>query len=407
MQPTYDVTIIGGGMVGASLACALSGQGLRIALVEAKPYATEPASYDDRTLALAYGSQRIFSTLGLWDSLVTTPILTIHISEVGQPSFVRLDHRSEGVPALGYVIAARLLASSLHERLSSLADIDVLAPAKLEKLSLHSQTVAVSLDHDGQLQEFETRLLVAADGVHSQVRQQLDIDVFERHYGQSAIIANISPEQAHQHIAYERFTSSGPLALLPLDKQRCALVYSIDDSQLEPMLGLSDADFMALVEQRFGGRLGRFLQIGKRSAFPLNMIKARQHNRHRVALIGNAAHTLHPIAGQGFNLGLRDVAALAEVIVDAQQAGTDIGDDAVLKRYADWRNSDQWRALAFTDGLARLFSNNLPPLRLARALGLSGLNLLPPAKHLLARHSMGLAGRLPRLARGLPLLETV
>lgn len=406
MRQIYDVAIIGGGMVGASLACALSGQGLRIGLVEARPYTTEPASYDDRTLALAYGSQRIFSTLGLWDSLSTTPILSIHISELGQPGFVRLNHRNEGVPALGYVVAARVLATTLHQRLSSLSDVDVLSPASLEKLSLHPQTVAVALDHDGQSLELETRLLVAADGIHSQVRQQLGIKIYQRQYDQSAIIANISPQLPHQHIAYERFTPDGPLALLPLDEQRCALVYSLANSELDATLGLSDADFMGLVEKRFGSRLGRFLQLGKRAAFPISMIKARQHSRHRVALIGNAAHTLHPIAGQGFNLGLRDVAALAEVIVDAKQAGIDLGDDTVLKRYADWRNADQWRALAFTDGLARVFSNNLPPLRFARTLSLSGLNLLPPVKHVLARQSMGLAGRLPRLARGLPLLQT-
>jgi 2-octaprenyl-6-methoxyphenol hydroxylase len=407
MNTDYDLLIIGGGLVGASLACAMSGQGLRIALVEAVPLTTaSQPGYDDRVLALAQGTHRIFQGLGMWQALeaTATPILNIHISDRGNPGVARLDCREEGVEALGYVLEARRIGAALAAGLQDQKGVDLLCPASLEAVEIQPDVARALVRLDGQTVLLTARLLVAADGANSRVRQQLGIDALRWDYGQTAVIANVSPALPHGNTAYERFTAAGPLALLPMSEGRCAVVCTVDRRDRDAVLALDDAAFLAHLQDRFGDRLGRFRRVGQRQDYPLFMVKSREHARHRVAVIGNAAHTLHPIAGQGFNVGIRDVAVLAEVIIDAWRAGDDPGQLAVLERYADWRRWDQRRAIAFTDGLARLFVNPLPPLRLARNLGLLAFDLCPPVKRLLARQTMGLDGRLPRLARGLPLL---
>jgi 2-octaprenyl-6-methoxyphenol hydroxylase len=402
----YEVLIIGGGMVGASLAYALAGQGMRIGLVEAMSLATAGhPSYDDRILALAYGTHRIFEGLGLWQALqsAATPILSIHVSDRGSPGFARLEHREQGVEALGYVVAARQIGAALATGLKDLEEVNLWCPASLEEVAIEADAARITLRLDGQTTRLSARLLVAADGAQSRVRQQLGIAAIRWDYGQSAVTANVTPALAHGNTAYERFTRSGPLALLPMSEGRCAVICTVANRDKDAVLALEDADFLAYLQERFGERLGRFRRVGRRQVYPLFMVKARESIRHRLAVIGNAAHTLHPIAGQGFNLGIRDVAVLAEVIADAWQKRRDVGEQAVLQRYADWRRWDQRRAIAFTDGLARLFANPLPPLRLVRNLGLLAFDLFPPAKRLLALQTMGLAGYQPRLARGLPL----
>ncbi|HXH01741.1 MAG TPA: 2-octaprenyl-6-methoxyphenyl hydroxylase [Candidatus Competibacteraceae bacterium] len=404
----YDLLIVGGGLVGASLAIALSGQGLRLALIEARPLSAG-AEDDERAIALAYGSRRIFDGLGLWPRLAphACSIRRIHISERGGPGVAWLEHRDAGVEALGYVIEARHLAAKLAQRLAELPDVELCCPARVETVSVTDAAATVVLEQDGRHRQLEARLLVAADGARSRVREQLGIPALHWDYGQSAVIANIVTELPHQHIAYERFTEDGPLALLPLGERRMAVVCTVAREQIEAVLALSDDGFLELVRTRFGERLGRFLDCGRRQTWPLALIKAREHDRPRLALIGNAAHTLHPIAGQGFNLGLRDAAALAEVVSEAQARRTDPGAAEALARYADWRRWDQRHTIAFTDVLTRLFGLPVPPLRIARNLGLIAFDLLPGAKHWLARRSMGLDGRLPRLAQGLPLLREV
>ena len=404
MSADYDLLIIGGGLVGASLACAVAGQGLRIGLVETWPFSvTTQPGYDDRSLALAYGTRRIFEGLGLWATIgvAATPILKIHISERGSPGFARIDHRQEGVEALGYVVEARLIGAALAAQLRTLEGIDLLCPASLEDVVIHSGTAHATVRLEDRAVQLTARLLVAADGAHSRVRQQLGIDTIRWNYGQNAVIANVTPEYCHRNVAYERFTGSGPLALLPMSQGRCAVVCTVDSADKDAILAFHDQAFLDYLQTCFGNRLGQFQRVGKRQAYPLFMVKSKEHARHRVAVVGNAAHTLHPVAAQGFNVGIRDVAVLAEVIVDAHQLGRDPGNRAVLKRYADWRRWDQRRAVMLTDGLARLFSN--PLLGPARSLGLLAFDLFPPAKHLLARQSMGLDVRLPLLARGLPL----
>lgn len=405
MNLDYDVLIIGGGMVGASLACAIAPQGLRVGLVEAKvpPTATHQADYDERSLALAYGTCRVFQGLGLWEMLRAraTPILTIHISERGKPGIARLDHREEGVDALGHVLAATDIGTVLGTRLAQLQGVHVLCPAQLDTVTIRPDAVHASLHLPDKTRSCTARLLVAADGARSRVCRQLGIDHIRWNYGQTAVVANVTPKVHHCNAAYERFTATGPLALLPMSQGRCAVVCTVDGNDAETVLSLDDTAFLAFLQTRFGDRLGAFVKTGRRQGYPLLMSRSREHIRHRLAVIGNAAHTLHPVAGQGFNVGMRDVAALAEVICDAQQVGQDVGDRTVLERYDAWRRWDQSHSLLFTDGLARLFTN--PWLGPVRNLGLMAFDLLPSAKHLLARQTMGLQGRLPRLARGLPL----
>lgn len=406
-QLDYDLLIIGGGLVGASLACALEGLKLRIGLVEAAPLTVSAhPGYDDRTLALAQGTRRIFQTLNLWDMLASTvtPIQRIHISERGGPAFAHLDSREEGVEALGYVAEARQVGAALLAKLPKLHGVELLCPAQLDTVVIEPEAACATIRlSDGQTVALRTRLLVAADGAQSRVREQLGVAALRWEYGQQAVIANVTPTLPHQNVAYERFTTDGPIALLPMSEQRCAVVCTVNEAEVAAVMALDDAGFIALLQTRFGDRLGPFQRTGRRQAYPLFLLKAREHARQRVAIIGNAAHTLHPIAGQGFNLGLRDVAALAEVVAEALRSGEDIGALTTLNRYANWRRWDQRQTMAFTDALNRLFANPLWPVRAARHLGLLAFDALPPLKHAFARQTMGLHGRLPKLARGLAL----
>jgi 2-octaprenyl-6-methoxyphenol hydroxylase len=406
MASDSDILIVGGGLVGASLACALGQAGLKVTLVEATPFKSgQRAGYDERSIALAQGSQRIFSAMGLWSDLAdkVCPIHTIHVSDRGRFGFTRLQREQEGVPALGYVASARVLGEALMRAIERLPGVQMLAPAQLTDFKISTSGVDATLQVDGREVGHTARLLVAADGVQSSVREQLGIATRQWEYGQTAVIANVTPQCAHRNVAYERFTDSGPMALLPLPEDHCALVWTLRSQQVEEIMALDDAQFLARLQQRFGYRLGRFTKAGRRSAFPLQLLRAKESVRPRLALIGNAVHTLHPVAGQGFNLGLRDVAALAEVVIDAQRDGGDIGDDRVLKRYADWRAADQRRVVAFTDSMVRIFSQSLPPVTLLRDAGMLALDLCPPAKRWFGRLTMGRTGRLPRLARGLKL----
>ncbi|MGB5763012.1 MAG: 2-octaprenyl-6-methoxyphenyl hydroxylase [Sedimenticolaceae bacterium] len=402
----YDLIIVGGGMVGASLAISLANRGLRMALVEAyEPGADSQPGYDDRAIALAYGTRRIFEAIGVWPSLagVAEPIRDIHVSDRGHFGLTRLAAADEGVPALGYVVTARELGHVLLRKMAEDGALEVIAPARVVSFSDQGGQVRVEVERDGLMSTLECRLLVAADGGNSAIREQLDVPVQRWHYGQSAVVTNITPAKPHRNVAYERFTDSGPVALLPMSEQRCAVVWTVRDEDLDSVLALDDAAFLAAFQQRFGYRLGRFQRVGRRAAYPLSLLRARESVRGRVAVIGNAAHTLHPIAGQGFNLGIRDVAALAEVVSDAFAAGADIGSADRLSTYESWRVAEQRNVALATDGLARLFSNPLGLVRLGRNLGLLAMELVPGAKHPLARAAMGLFGRQPRLARGVPL----
>jgi len=402
----YDLVISGGGLVGGSLACALRDTGLRVAVIEAvTPRADTHPSYDERVIALAWSSRRILTSLGLWPLVAggAEPIRAVHVSQRGGCGLTRIDHGDEGVEALGYVAPARLLGHALQTALADAPNLRFRAPARLVDFTVHPDGVELEVTAEEGVEHLRTRLLVAADGGDSLVRQRLDVAVRERDYGQDAVIATVTPDRPQPGVAYERFTDSGPLALLPMTEGRYSVVWTALAEQTEELLGLSDRDFLERLQARFGFRLGRFSRPSARHAYPLRLMLVSDPVAPRLALIGNAAHALHPVAGQGFNLGLRDVAALAEVLAAARASGEDIGAQSVLDAYRDWRSRDQAAVANLTDTLAWLFINPCPPLRAARGLGLLGVGLVPPLRHTLARRFMGLTGRQTRLARGLPL----
>ena len=406
MQTDFDILIIGGGLVGASLACALRESGLRLGLIEAVPLAASAQpSHDDRALALAYGSKRIFESMGCWRDIAphATAIEHIHISDRGRFGITRLSAVEARLPALGYVVPHRALGAALLKTMQASKNIDWLCPAEMQDIRLVPESASVTIRHNDLNKTITARLVIAADGAHSAVRAALGIEAERTEYRQSAIVTTVTTSEAHGNTAYERFTDTGPLALLPLHKNECAVVWSAKDSEVQTILGWSDAEFLEQLQDRFGDRLGAFTRLGKRAAWPLALTRVPEQVRERLALIGNAAHTVHPVAGQGFNLGLRDVASIAEILTDAGRAGEDIGSLAVLRRYADWRSRDNQITAGFTNGLIRIFSNNAFPLTFLRNAGLLAVDLMPGVKRGFVRVTSGLSGRLPRLARGLPL----
>jgi 2-octaprenyl-6-methoxyphenol hydroxylase len=401
-----DVLIAGGGLVGATLALALAGSRLRVVVVEpVPPEAPAQPSYDDRTTALAPSSQRVFAALGLWPELAgeAEPIREIHVSDRGRFGFVRMNAAEEHLEALGYVISNRRLGEVLPPRMAALENVELLCPASVESLAQEGEAVAVQLQVSGAPRTLRTRLLVAADGARSRTRELAGVEASVSDYEQVAVIANLTPELGHGGRAFERFTQDGPLALLPITGGRCALIWTVPQSQAEAVLALPDEDFLQAVQSRFGHRLGRLLKAGERSAYPLAMVNARRFVAERTVIIGNAAHSLHPVAGQGLNLAIRDVAVLAELLHAAVRSGGDPGSAALLEEYLRQRRGDYRRVAGFTDLLVRLFSNALPGLVQARNLGLLALDLFPAGKRSFLRQTMGRAGPLPRLARGLPL----
>jgi len=406
MAEEFDVLIIGGGMVGASLACALHHQPLRIAVVEAVPLsATSQPSFDDRVIALAYGSRRIFDGIGIWTSLKerATPIRNIHVSDRGRFGCARIDCRDEGVPALGYVLKNRDIGHALSGHIAGSTNISFFCPAQMQSLNVDDEGATVTIEINGRPLSLRTRLVIGADGGQSRVREVAGIGVQRREYGQTAVITNVDMEKHHNHVAYERFTDSGPLAFLPMEGHQCSVVWTILRENIEKLQALSDDEFRDRLQRRFGYRLGKIEQVGRRITFPLQLVRATESVRPRIALVGNAVHTLHPVAGQGFNLGLRDVAVMAEVIVDATRRHQDPGAEPILRRYSEQRRRDHRDAIFLTDSLVRLFSNSLMPVALARDAGMMAIEHIPFLKHFLARQTMGIKGRQPKLARGIPL----
>lgn len=399
-QTDYDLIIVGAGMAGASLALALKNQPLRVALIESRSLQSHAQpGFDDRAIALSHGSQRILQTMGLWPSLAATatPIEHIHVSDRGHFGTTRLSARKHHVPALGQVVTASHFGQVLNAALQAADNLDIFSPESVTDFETLTDQVQVSLQSG---QQISTRLLVAADGAQSAIRQLSQIPIQQTHYQQVAITTNVITERPHQNCAYERFTNTGPMALLPMSEQRSSLVWTVREGEENALLDCDMETFLQRLQARFGWRLGTFEYAGKRSSYPLSLLEVKAAQNDRLALIGNAAHSLHPIAGQGFNLGLRDVAVLAELIAAHPE---DCGDPDVIHAYQMQRRGDHRQAIRATDGLVRLFSNDNPILAHGRALGLTLLDMLPPVKNQLAYQSMGLAGRQPRLMRGLTL----
>jgi 2-octaprenyl-6-methoxyphenol hydroxylase len=398
----FDIAIVGGGMAGASLAVALEGLGVRTALIEAVPYgaATQP-SFDERTTALSNGSRRILETLGVWPEVSSeaAPIARIHVSDRGHFGFARIDAREQGLAALGYVVPNRALGAALWSRLGQSDDLTVFSPAKVAAIQVAERSIELNVaETNGAARSVSARLVVAADGAESAVRAAFGVAAEVREYGQTAVITTVLPRKFHEHVAYERFTAEGPLALLPLVDGRCTLVLTLSHTLAEAAMAWSDEEFLEELQRRFGFRLGRFLKVGRRAAYALSLSRARRTSAGRCIIVGNAAQGLHPVAGMGFNLALRDVASLAELIAEH---GEDF--DGLSAAYDVWRAGDRREIIAFTDALVRLFANPLGAVQGARNLGLLAFDLLPPAKAALSSLSIGAAGRIPKLARGVPL----
>ena len=423
MTHSYDLAIVGGGLVGGSLACALRDTGLRIAIIEKTPGPANSgqsspgqsshqqpksgqSSYDERVIALSLGSRRIFSGMGLWPAIApeAEAIRQVHISDRGHAGLAHLSATDEGVDSLGEVVPARAMGAAIEQALADSPNVDWLRPGQVVSLSLSGEQARLEVMLPDGHRSLAANLVVAADGGDSRLRQRLGIPLKDLDYGQHAIISTVTPEgtDAAPGTAFERFTSSGPLAMLPMTRGRYSVVLTALDREVPAIMGLDDQAFLARLQQRFGQRLGPLTQPARRVAYPLRLRLAGQLTRARFALLGNAAHSLHPVAGQGFNLGLRDVAELTDLLVEAQSTAADLGGPTLLNAYQRRRRADHLATAGLTDGLVRLFGLPCPGAQLGRNLGLVGLDLLPPLRHRLARRFMGLEGRLPRLARGLP-----
>lgn len=397
-----DVAIIGGGMVGASLAVALAGSGVSTMLVEGTtPGSSAQPSFDDRTTALGNASRRIFQALGVWERLApeAAAIRAIHVSDAGRFGFARLSAAEQGIEAFGYVVPNRVIGAALWEKLKE-APVLLRVPARPDQVQIDDTGIKFALGTES----VSARLAVAADGAHSVLRATAGIEADVEDYDQIAIVANVAADRPHDGTAYERFTASGPLAVLPLHDGSYGVIWTCNPARAAEVLSFDDATYLRELQERFGWRAGRFVRAGVRASYPLKLTRAATTVAARTALIGNAAQALHPVAGQGFNLGLRDAAMLAEVIAGARG---DVGSPELLHRFAAWREGDRSGVVRFTDGLVKLFGDTRPAVGVLRNLGLLLFDLSPPAKSALARVSAGFAGPTPRLARGLGLRESL
>ncbi len=381
-----DIAIVGGGLVGASLALALRGSGLQVGVIEAfTPSAPDHPGYDDRTLVLNPVSCNILEQLGIGAALQQygVPIQTIHVSDRGRFGRAVLHARQHGLEWFGRVIEAWRLGQALLQQVQQDQQLHWLSPLRLEQLQLCEDSIRLQFENAGQA--ITTRLLVGADGADSRVRELLALPARRHDYQQTAIICNATPSRAHAGTAYERFTETGPLALLPQARQRVGVVWTVTSQQADALLAADNAAFLAGLQHRFGYRLGHFQRVGKRASYPLQLVRAERNTAHRSVLIGNASHTIHPISAQGFNLGLRDAAALAGHVSGA----TDPGQAALLEAYQQQRQSDQDDTIRYTDNLARLYSNTSSTGRLLRSAGLLAHQWLPALQRRLVLNAMG------------------
>ncbi|MBW0147593.1 2-octaprenyl-6-methoxyphenyl hydroxylase [Marinobacter arenosus] len=402
-----DLVIAGGGLAGATLALALARvvPSLRVTVVEAFPLSadalpdTYQPSYDARSTALAWGSRLIFEELGLWSRLSehATPIRHIHVSDRGRFGATRLNATDHGQEALGYVADNRWMGLCLMRELLK-TGVRWEAPAEVVDMMPETGGVRVAVKRGTETRSLTAQCLVVADGGRSGLREALGFQTRNQQYGQNALIANVSTADSHRFTAYERFTDAGPMALLPHGAphragQQSALVWTLTDEALEEVLALSDSQKCQRLQERFGWRLGRFTQIGECSHYPLKLTTVDEPVRPGVALVGNAAHALHPVAGQGFNLALRGLMTLVEQFRQAVEQGVSLGDLQVLGRYQRLHRQDWQQTVQFSDSLIRIFGQSPAPVAAARDAGLVGLDLLPGAKRWFARKAMGMGGR--------------
>jgi 2-octaprenyl-6-methoxyphenol hydroxylase len=408
MADDAELVIAGGGLNGMLLAVACAGAGLSTIVIDRQdPAAMMGDRFDGRTSAIAYGSRLVFDGIGLWPAIEgeAEPIREIRVADDGSPLFLHYDHRevapgASGNTPLGYIVENRVLRRALFDRAATLPSLRLFAPRAVASMEASEGGATVMLADGTRL---STRLVAAADGQNSPLRRAAGIRAVEWRYRQTGIVTTVAHERPHSGIAVEHFLPAGPFAILPMTGNRSSIVWT-EQADLAPhLLALPDTDFAAELRARFGDFLGEIAPVGPRWSYPLALMQAERYAACRLALVGEAAHVIHPIAGQGLNIGIRDIAALAEIIIDARRLGLDIGDPPLLERYERWRRADALVLAAVTDGLNRLFSNTIAPVRLARDFGLAAVNRLPPLKRLLMQHAMGVLGDRPRLAKGEPL----
>ena len=402
-----DILISGGGMVGLPLGLALAQGGFKTLVVDATPPATvlEPA-FDGRVSALAYASVRMLRALGVWDGLAphAQPIREILVTDgqTGKPASpfsLHFDAQEVGADSLGHIAENRHIRAALYGVLDACANLELKAPAAVASVTTQAGGALVRLA-DGE--EISAALVIAADGRESALRSQMGMQIVGWSYPQTGIVATVEHEKPHNGVAYEHFLPSGPFAILPMTGNRSSLVWTEAKAKAPGLLALDEQGFNAELARRFGSHLGATKAAGPRWSYPLSFHLARDFVRPRFALAGDCAHGIHPIAGQGLNLGLKDAAALAEVLLDAARLGRDIGALDVLKRYERWRRFDSFTLAASTDALNRLFSNDIAPLRQLRDLGLGIVDAIGPARRFFMRHAGGDIGKLPRLMKGEP-----
>ncbi len=394
-----EVVIVGGGLVGGAQACALASAGIPSVVIErGDPVSQLDDAFDGRAFAIAYATRRMLEATGIWPRVADpSPIHDIRVSEGGAPLFLHFAKGEGGDEPFGHMVEARHLRRAIHARLAELPDVTFLARSELSALERSESGVTARIQ-DGP--EVSARLAVAAEGRNSRLRTEAGIRTTGWSYGQSGIVCTVEHAESHGNVAHEHFLPSGPFAILPLTGNRCSLVWTEPTRLAGRIMELDDAGFLAELERRFGDFLGDLALTGPRWCYPLGLQFARRAYDRRLVLVGDSLHAMHPIAGQGLNMGLRDVATLTEVLWDARRLGLDIGDGTALARYERWRRFDNFMMLVATDGLVHIFSNDFRPLKRLRNIGMAAIGLVPPVKRLAMRHHMGILGDLPRLLRG-------
>lgn len=395
-----DTIIIGGGLVGMTLALSLAAHGLEVAVVDAADLSVTLApQFDGRASAIASASARLYEAIGLWPALekVAEPIREIRVTDGQSPLFLHFDSAQLGDRPLGFMLENRQLRYGLLEAGHAAQGVHIYAPDRMVELTRDVARVQIVL---GSGQTLRAPLLVAADGRRSVLREQMGIRIAQWSYAQSGIVTTVQHAQPHGQVAHERFLPDGPFAILPLPDNRSSIVWTVPERHAAAILGLSDRAFLAEIEKRFGDFLGDLTLAAPRWSYPLAFHHAERYIDDRFAMVGDAAHGIHPIAGQGLNMGLRDVAAFTQVIVESARLGLDIGAGDVLARYQRWRRPDNAMVCAVTDGLNRLFSNELKTVTLARRLGLAAVNKVAPLRGFFMREAMGATGKMPKLLLG-------
>lgn len=394
MTTEVDIVIVGGGMIGATtaLAIAKSCPSLRIAIIEpTERTAAQQPSYDDRSIAIANASASFLADYGVWEALApyAANIHDIQVSDRGHFGKTYITAEQHGVNALGHVLEVTHLGRELHRVLDSLPQVTWYCPDKVESFTSHQESIECVLASGANIR---CALVLACDGGRSKTREQFHISTTAEPYEQTALIANVSVQNGFEHRAFERFTEHGPMALLPLPDNRYSLVWCHTDEEVKKLLSLPEADFIRELQSAFGFRAGKFTRVSQRDSYPLYLVQAQRFTQHRMALIGNAAHSIHPIAGQGYNLGIRDVEVVRQVIVQATANSQDIGSAEVLADYSALRTPDINKVVSLTDGLVRLFSQPSKLVALGRSIGLTATQFIPSAKTLIATQAMGWNG---------------